>query len=96
MTFLQLFKDRETKKQSNKWLIIDEINRADIDKLGSIFGTHWDDITLHFKEENGKNIMIKSEKQYEKVQPADNEYIIQSDWRIIGTMNTYDKTSRTK
>lgn len=93
--FLQLFKDRETKKQSNKWLIIDEINRADIDKaFGSIFSAlTGDDITLHFKEENGKNIMIKSEKQYEKVQPADNEYIIPSDWRIIGTMNTYDKTS---
>jgi MoxR-like ATPase len=93
--FLQLFKDRETKQQTNKWLIIDEINRADIDKaFGSIFSAlTGDTITLHFKAENGKNIIIKPEIFNDNSQPADNEYIIPTDWRIIGTMNTFDKTS---
>ncbi len=93
--FLQLFKDRETKQQTNKWLIIDEINRADIDKaFGSIFSAlTGDTITLHFKAENGKNIIIRPEIFTNNSQPADNEYIIPTDWRIIGTMNTFDKTS---
>lgn len=36
--FLRLFKDKNSKTLTNKWLIIDEINRADIDKaFGALF-----------------------------------------------------------
>src|SRR5699024_9645387 len=36
--FLECVKDKQTNEPKNKWLIIDEINRADIDKaFGSLF-----------------------------------------------------------
>ncbi|MGI5858777.1 MAG: AAA family ATPase [Tepidanaerobacteraceae bacterium] len=93
--FLQLFKNSEDYSPMNKWLIIDEINRADIDKaFGSLFSVlTGDKITLHFKSKSGKNIVLRPEEKGEVIQPNDYEYIIPQDWRIIGTMNTFDKTS---
>ncbi|MCF6460839.1 AAA family ATPase [Clostridium sp. Cult3] len=93
--FLQLFKDKDDFSPINKWLIIDEINRADIDKaFGSLFSALTDDkITLHFKSQSDNNIVLKPEEDGDMIEPNDYEYIIPKDWRIIGTMNTFDKTS---
>ena len=79
----------------NKWLIIDEINRADIDKaFGQLFTVlSKQDVELPYKE-NGKPIKIKI--WYENYCKHDSEnatYYIGRNWRIIGTMNVDDKDS---
>ncbi|AST91081.1 hypothetical protein BC6307_07215 [Sutcliffiella cohnii] len=93
--FLSCFKNKVTHQQKNKWLIIDEMNRADIDKaFGSLFSAlTGDDIVLPFNTDNGTPIVIRSEREEETFIKNDNEYIIPNDWRLIGTMNTFDKAS---
>lgn len=93
--FLKCLKDKPTNKPLNKWLIIDELNRADIDKaFGSIFSVlTGDEITLSFRSETGNNIKIIPQCTQEEVIPKDNEYIVPRDFRIIATMNTFDKAS---
>lgn len=78
--------------RENEWLIIDEINRADIDKaFGSMFSVlAGDEVTLNYKHKNGHNIIIKPNVS----SPCkEHEYNVPTSWRMIGTMNTYDKTS---
>jgi len=90
--FLECFKTNN--KPDNKWLIIDEINRADIDKaFGSLFSALTGDaVSLSFKNKNDKNIKIIPQNGG-IINNEDNLYTIPDDWRIIATMNTYDKTS---
>lgn len=83
--------------RENKWLIVDEINRAEIDKsLGQLFTVlSGKDIELPYKVCNTqKNILIK---HYEGLHSYYNEenatYYVGKNWRVIGTMNTYDKNS---
>lgn len=78
-----------------KWLIIDEINRADIDKaFGPFFSVlTGDKVTLSLKTDSGKNIKIFPEEENIQEITDDNIYVLPKDFRIIGTMNTYDKTS---
>src|SRR5690554_64875 len=92
--FLDCFKTRKEQYPANKWLIIDEINRADIDKaFGSLFSAlTGDKITLNYRSQAGENIVVRP--QQEKDIPVnDYEYVIPGDWRLIATMNTFDKTS---
>ena len=90
--FLECFKNNN--RPDNKWLIIDEINRADIDKaFGSLFSAlTGDSVSLSFKNKNDKNIKIIPQNGG-IINNEDNLYTIPDDWRIIATMNTYDKTS---
>ncbi|MFW6243289.1 MAG: AAA family ATPase, partial [bacterium] len=91
--FLECFKKDSP---DNKWLIIDEINRADIDKaFGPLFSTlTGDTVTLSFKAENNKQIeLIPQKNEDEKIIPEEHIYYIPRDWRIIATMNTFDKAS---
>jgi MoxR-like ATPase/ribosomal protein S24E len=90
--FLHCFQD-EKRSPINKWLIIDEINRADIDKaFGSLFSAlTGDDITLPF-EISGERIKILGNPN-DNTEIRYNHFIIPQDWRIIATMNTFDKTS---
>lgn len=77
---------------SGHWLVIDEINRADIDKaFGELF-------TLF----SGKTVRLPFRKRHgEKLldvvlgEAGGDVYAIPvpPDWRIIGTMNTFDKAS---
>jgi len=92
--FLNCFKDPETFLPRNQWLIVDEINRSDIDKaFGSLFSAlTGDEVTLNFQSDSGKTIVLKPQ-QDEYVTVNDFEYIIPNDWRMIGTMNTMDKAS---
>lgn len=79
----------------NKWLIIDEINRADIDKaFGQLFTVlSKQDVELPYKE-NGKPIKIKLwDENYSKHDKEKSTYYIGNNWRIIGTMNVDDKDS---
>ncbi|WP_164214787.1 AAA family ATPase [Virgibacillus sp. YIM 98842] len=93
--FLKCVKDKETNSPKNNWLIIDEINRADIDKaFGSLFSVlTGDKITLPFESKGGELINMKPQGTKIAIEPNDHEYIIPNDWRIIGTMNTIDKAS---
>jgi MoxR-like ATPase len=91
--FLKALKSKNNKKL--KWLIIDEINRADIDKsFGPLFSVlAGDKVTLSFKTNSGKNIVIMNENEEQQEIEDENVYVLPKDFRIIGTMNTYDKTS---
>lgn len=91
--FLQCFSTKSN-AYNNKWLIIDEINRADIDKaFGSLFSAlTGDNITIPFRTASGKWITIIG-KQDNEVEIKENDYIIPKEWRIIATMNTFDKSS---
>lgn len=91
--FLKVLKSKNNSKL--KWLIIDEINRADIDKaFGPLFSVlAGDKATLSFKTNSGKNIVIINENEEQQEIDDENVYVLPKDFRIIGTMNTYDKTS---
>jgi MoxR-like ATPase/predicted RNA-binding protein with PUA-like domain len=93
--FLNCFKDSKTNQPLNKWLIIDEMNRADIDKaFGAMFSAlTGDKITLSFQGKSGQNISVIPENRLDQVILNDYEYIISEDWRLLGTMNTIDKAS---
>ena len=87
--FLKQFKNN--KMNINRWLIIDEINRADIDKaFGAFFSAlAGDQVNLSFEDEKGENIVISNNESNYK----EHHYLIHNDWRLIATMNTLDKTS---
>lgn len=91
--FLNCFISKEN-IENNRWLIIDELNRADIDKAFGVLFTALagDNVTLPFTKEN-RPIRIMAD--YKNVTfSADNYYYyIPEKWRIIATMNTYDKSS---
>lgn len=93
--FLNCFKDIKTKKQLNKWLVIDEMNRADIDKaFGALFSVlTGDKITTNFVSESGNHITIRPIEEDETILITDYDYVVPKDWRLIGTLNTFDKAS---
>lgn len=83
---------------ANRWLIIDELNRADIDKaFGQMFtaislGSEDAPIHLPYKarsEDGLKDVVIGSSGE------NGSKYSIPlpTDWRMIATMNTFDKAS---
>ena len=80
--------------RENKWLIIDEINRADIDKaFGQLFTVlSGQNVELPYKIQNN-TIRIVKNKNLDINQYKDGVYYIGKNWRIIATMNSYDKNS---
>lgn len=90
--FLDCFRNGDGDPQ-NKWLILDEINRADIDKaFGSIFSALTGDNVYLNSKKNGEYVEIIGEPKDED-EVASHKYFIHPDWRIIATMNTFDKAS---
>lgn len=92
--FLDRFQADESGTPANEWLVIDEINRADIDKaFGSLFSAlTGESVTLPFDGSNDEPIeLLDSGCTETTVQP--NRYYIPEDWRMLATMNTLDKTS---
>ena len=82
--------------RKNKWLIIDEINRSDIDKaFGQLFTVlSGQDVDLPYKDKNGNSISIKMSKTEKSYYDDDSgTYYIGTNWRIFATMNVYDKDS---
>lgn len=81
--------------ETNKWLIIDEINRADIDKaFGPLFTVlSGYDVELPYEDTEGNTIKVIRNKSSNKSyrDPVSGNYVIGNNWRIIGTMNTVDK-----
>jgi MoxR-like ATPase len=79
--------------KAQKWLIIDEINRADIDKaFGELFTVlSGQPVTLPYKGNSSQPIRILPFGH-----PRSNEmhdYVIHPSWRIIGSVNIFDKAS---
>lgn len=93
--FLKCFKDKGTDEPINRWLVIDEINRADIDKaFGSLFSVlAGDEVSLPFEDKSGQLISIKPQSKEQPDERNAFTYVVPNDWRIIGTMNTVDKSS---
>lgn len=84
--FLQAIKE-------DKWLIIDEINRSDIDKaFGQLFTVlSGQEVELPFKVD-GKSVKIEPTDEYRSYYDSTNAtYYVGKNWRILATMNVYDK-----
>lgn len=75
------------------WIIIDEINRSDIDKaIGPLFTLLADtevELQLPFKNNRNERMCLK----FGEGQSTDKEIVIPDSWRIIATMNDFDKLS---
>ncbi|WP_319004360.1 AAA family ATPase [Natrinema amylolyticum] len=90
---LNRLKNNQTDSQSNELLIIDELNRADIDKaFGQLFTVlSGQSVQLPYTK-NGREIEVTTINDISG-HPADHQYLVPNSWRIFATMNTYDKTS---
>lgn len=94
--FLRRFMDTENPpKSTNEWLVIDELNRADIDKaFGSLFSAlTGNTITLPFEVDGHEIEIIGDPENSDRDTLADHRYFLPDDWRLIATMNTDDKAS---
>jgi len=91
---LERFQRDDEGRPSNEWLVIDELNRADIDKaFGALFSAlSGESVTLSYEHDNGQNIEILHADQTDH-EYAPHQYFIPEDWRMIATINTLDKTS---
>ncbi|SDR09088.1 AAA family ATPase [Natronobacterium texcoconense] len=90
---LNRLKDSDTGTQSNELIVIDELNRADIDKaFGQLFTLlSGQSVQLPYTE-NGHEIELSTAERSNGA-PAAHQYHVPSSWRIFATMNAYDKTS---
>jgi len=89
---LRCFKQNGT--QRNDVLIIDEINRSDIDKsFGQLFTLlSGQGIQLPFtKGEAAVEVMPAEDMADRALKP--HEFVVPRSWRLLATMNSYDKTS---
>jgi MoxR-like ATPase len=84
--------------QRGRWLVIDELNRADIDKaFGPLFtllaggsaGTPNPRVVLPYHHD-GKNIEIR---WAEKRTGTKGDFLLTPGWRLIGTLNVSDKAT---
>lgn len=85
-------------RSGGQWLVIDEINRADIDKaFGPLFsvlaGTGEErphsNIELPFQQDK-KGVHIE---WAESLTAATGEFVVTPQWRLLGTLNSSDKAS---
>lgn len=92
--FLRCFREIESHSPVNKWLVIDEINRSDIDKaFGQLFTVlSGQSVELPFLQES-KSVKIVPYHSLQGVGIAQNEYVVPKSWRLVATLNTYDKAS---
>ena len=82
--------------RKNSWLIIDEINRADIDRaFGQLFTVlSGKEVTLPYENKNGELYKIKcTDDLTSGFDKKSGTYYIGRNWRILVTMNTYDKNA---
>ncbi|HEY6730786.1 MAG TPA: AAA family ATPase [Solirubrobacterales bacterium] len=84
--------------QRGRWLVVDEINRADIDKaFGPLFTLLADssdsdageDVTLPYRKSDRSIRIVRAERR----EGARSPYVVTPVWRLIGTLNARDKAS---
>ncbi|WP_254522645.1 AAA family ATPase [Natrinema caseinilyticum] len=90
---LNRLKNTETSIQSNELIVIDELNRADIDKaFGQLFTLlSGQSVQLPYTVD-GKEVELTTYEDVDGI-PSANQYAVPNSWRIFATMNAYDKTS---
>lgn len=94
--FLQrLLEPGDPPEAKNEWLIVDELNRADIDKaFGSLFSALTENtVTLPFENEAGPVTLVGDPTEMDETPLTSHHYYVPKSWRLIGTMNTRDKSS---
>lgn len=83
--------------RTGKWLIIDEINRAEIDKaFGELFTVlSGQAVTLPYRvgTQEIQVLPASAGPAWYAANARQYDYTIHPNWRIIGTMNVYDKSS---
>jgi len=87
---------RKNGKQKNELLVIDEINRADIDKaFGQLFTLlSGQRVQLPYKRDGEEVEIVPAEADTEEtISMAAHRFVKPASWRILATMNSYDKTS---
>ncbi|MFO7793865.1 MAG: MoxR family ATPase [Candidatus Nanohaloarchaea archaeon] len=87
---------KQDNSQENEVLVIDEINRSDIDKaFGQLFTLlSGQEIQLPYTAENDEEIeVIPGGNDNAPESPDEHQYVMPESWRILATMNSYDKTS---
>jgi MoxR-like ATPase len=83
--------------REDRWLLIDELNRSDADKaFGQLFTVlSGQEVDLPFRAgpPGDKNLSIRrdSGSSISRLDSPEGRYVIGSDWRIIATMNTFDR-----
>ena len=81
--------------EAGRWLAIDEINRADIDSaFGELFGLLAGfSIETPYLVQPGSDRRVKIYAERPAGDLLEGEYGLPSDWRMIATMNSWDKAS---
>lgn len=83
----------------NEWLVIDEINRSDIDKaFGQLFSVlSGDSVQLPYERDEPVEIASLEQKasndRLKEIVTNQDIFPVTPSWRLLATMNTYDKTS---
>lgn len=90
---LNRLKDPQTGVPTNEPIIIDELNRADIDKgFGQLFTLlSGQPVKLPYTV-NGQEIELLTPDHVEST-PGPHQYVVPESWHMFATMNSYDKTS---
>lgn len=93
--FLRCFRTHDGTVQ-NRWLVIDELNRANIDKaLGPLFSVlSKDSVELPYEREGRIRVdWVEEDADLSEIAANEDRFPVTPAWRLIGTMNTFDKTS---
>jgi hypothetical protein len=87
-------RDTHTGRRLNEPLLIDELNRADIDKaFGQLFtALTSQSVELPFRTDEDEPLRIETPAQAGTV-PDPEAYLLPRSWSLIATINSYDKTS---
>ena len=90
---LNRLKDDYTMEQRNEPVVIDELNRSNIDEaFGQLFTVlSGESVQLQYTRD-GQELEIVTAESLDGL-PSDNQYVVPSSWRILATMNTFDKNS---
>ena len=98
--FLKCFRDGEDLR--NRWLLIDELNRADIDKaMGGLFSVlTGEEVELPYENQEPIRVTPLSSdddthfgRSLTEIAGSIDTYPVLPSWRLIATMNTSDKAS---
>ena len=83
--------------QNNRWLILDEVNRAEADKAFGAMLTvlSGSSVVLPYFDAEGHEVGIENrpERGASRLDGTSGRYQVGRNWRIIATMNTRDKNS---
>lgn len=87
-------RDAQTGRRLNEPLLIDELNRADIDKaFGQLFTALTDQsVELPFRTDDNDPLRIETPARAGTA-PDEEAFLLPHSWSLIATINTYDKTS---